>query len=105
MIIPVPITWFFRKNIKDNYIENKDYIITYPQANQKGGQNKQLLLLTIDTALKVSMNTGSKGREVSNYFIEINKAFIRYKDLTYEKLLKENEKLKLNMNPIKLNNR
>lgn len=74
----------FRKNIKENYIETKDYIITYPQKNQKGGQNKQILMLTIDTALKLSMNTGKRGQEVSNYFIELNKALLKYKDLLME---------------------
>ena len=62
-------------------------------------------MLTIDTALKVSMNTGKKGTEVSNYFIEVNKALLKYKDLIYTKIIKENEKLKLNMNPLKLNNK
>ena len=70
--------------IKEKYIENKDYIITYPQANQKGGQNKQLLMLTIDTAVKLSMNTGKRGKDVNNYFIEMNKALLKYKDLLIE---------------------
>ena len=95
----------FRENIKSNYIENKDYIITYPNKNQnKGGHNKQILMLTIDTVLKVSMNTGKRGKEVSNYFIEVNKALLKYKDLIYKKLLKENDKLKNNLNSKNLNN-
>jgi len=101
----------FLTQIKKNYIEKKEYIITYPQINKKGGQNKQILYLTIDTALKVSMNTGSKGKEVSNYFIEVNKTLMNYKDLIYKKLqkenkkiLRENAKLKTNMNPTILDN-
>ena len=94
----------FRINIKNNFIENKDYIIKYPNKNLHGGHNKQLLLLTMDTALQVSMNTGKRGMEVSKYFIEVNKALLRYKDLIYKKLQKETEKLRYNMNPTKPNN-
>lgn len=72
----------FMNMIKQNYIEKKDYIITYPNKNQNnGGHNKQLLLLTICTALKISMNTGSKRHEASNYFVEINKVLLTYNKL------------------------
>jgi phage anti-repressor protein len=36
------------------------------------------------------MNTRKKGKEVSNYFIEINKELLMYKDLFIKKILKEN---------------
>lgn len=94
----------FMINIKKKYIENKHYKITYPQPNKSGGNNKEILFLTVDTALEISMQTKTKGSKICKYFIEVNKTLLKYKDLINNKLKAKIQKLENNQKPNKLNN-
>jgi phage anti-repressor protein len=76
-------SWIKAQIKRGLFDENIDYIIVsdnkslLPQkGEQRGGHNKIDYILTIDTAKEIAMMSGTqKGKEVRNYFIEVEKQF------------------------------
>ena len=60
-----------------NFIENNDYKISLMQPHKrpievKGGQNKETILMNIDTFKKICMMAGTKkAKEIHNYYIKL----------------------------------
>jgi superfamily II DNA or RNA helicase/phage anti-repressor protein len=71
----------FMNNIinRNSFIENKDYIITYPNIKKNGGNNKKIIYLTINSALILSCKT--RRTDIYKYFIELNKYLLSIQHL------------------------
>ena len=63
-----------------NYIQNKDYIINIDEEYLKkyGGKPKETIMLTYDTAKKISMGSkGLKADNIKNFYIELENLLIK----------------------------
>jgi phage anti-repressor protein len=76
-------SWIKAQLNRGFFVENIDYIVVpigkslHPQkGEQRGGHNKIDYILTLETAKHISMMSGTqKGKEVRDYFIEVEKRF------------------------------
>ena len=63
--------------LKKNFIENIDYIILLPQPrkqnqNEHGGNNKEQILININTFKKFCLKAGTKkADEIHDYYIKL----------------------------------
>jgi phage anti-repressor protein len=96
-----------KNTLEFSYTKNKDYIIKkVDKPKTKGGQNKEIIMITIDCFKMICQSTKSKkGKEVRQYFINVEKMMNRYKDYIIEgleeKVIKIEKGLKPKINPQK----
>lgn len=76
----------------NNYIEDRDYIINIDKKYSKkyGGKPKENILLTYETAKKLSMMAkGRQAEKVRNFYVELEKLLIKYKENIISDLQKQ----------------
>jgi phage anti-repressor protein len=84
-----------KKTLCANYMVNIDFIIEKTlllprQKRSKGGQNKELILLTSDCFKMLCMRSKTKKAEqVRKYYIELEKMIDKYKEVIIKNQLKE----------------
>jgi len=95
----------FIKTIKRTYISDVDYIINKKKRYKgSGGHNYEDIWLTSECAKKICQATKSKmGKEIRQYFIDIEYVLYKYKDYIINELTKNNQQLEYNQKP-KINN-
>ena len=105
------------KTLKKSYEENIDYfyidreeelnLIQIAQEQFKNiSNNKKYIKLTIECFKKISMNSNSKnGRLTKEYYIEMERIVKDFSNQELQRLQNENNKLKRNLNPIKISDK
>ena len=85
-----------KETLVDSYIENIDYIVLPPNRDEikrNGGNNKEIILLTIDCFKMLCMRSRTKKADrVREYYLELEKLIDKYKDLIIEE---KDRKIKL----------
>jgi hypothetical protein len=85
-----------KRLIESSYTINKDYKIIAPpiggaKKNTKGGHNKEIIMLNIDTFKKFCLKAGTKkASEIHDYFIQLEY-------ILHQTLQKESDELKLQL--------
>ena len=81
--------------LKKYFIINKDYKILLTQAgeqtNNRGGHNKEIIMLNVDTFKKICLKAGTKKAD------EIHEYFIKLENIIFEITKEECEELKQQM--------
>jgi phage anti-repressor protein len=82
--------------LEKQFIINNDYKIFAPEAsgakkNARGGHNKEIIMLTVDTFKKFCLKAGTKKAD------EIHEYFIKLEEILQEVLLEESNELKLQL--------
>lgn len=89
--------------LKDNFNKNLDYIIKNDlllnsqeqKTDNRGGRNKETILLTTECFKKLCMKSGTKkADQVREYYLELEKLIDQYKDIIIEKQNREIKVLK-----------
>lgn len=90
-----------KKTLLQSYQKNIDYIIKKtPKTKSKGGQNREIILVTIDCFKMICQSTKSvKGKEVRRYFIEVEKLMDKYKNYIIEGLEQKIETIEKGKKP------
>lgn len=85
----------FSSNIKKNYKQDVDFKIEkVTKVKGSGGHNREIIILTPETAKKICLLTKSKiGDSIRQYFIDIELASHKFKDYVIESLNKKIRKL------------
>ena len=82
--------------LQKNFIEDKDYKISKPintelKQENRGGHNKELIMLNISTFKKYCLKAGTKkANEIHDYFIKLE-------EVIFDTMCEENEEIKLIM--------
>lgn len=69
-------TWMRDRINKYEFIENSDFILTFPKIGERKNVVKHEYYLTIDTSKEICMiENNEKGRNIRRYFIEVEKRY------------------------------
>jgi phage anti-repressor protein/predicted GIY-YIG superfamily endonuclease len=67
------------KTLKSSYNEGEDYLLYRAMERQRGGYNKNIILITVDTFKRMCMRSKSEKAEmVRTYFIELDNFLEKY---------------------------
>ncbi len=90
-----------KQTLSSSYQKNVDYVIKkIPKTKTRGGQNKEIILVTIDCFKMICQSTKSKkGKEVRQYFIDVEKLMDKYKNYVIEGLEKKIETIEKGKKP------
>ena len=91
----------FNDTIKRSYVKDIDYTIkTLKRSNGRGGQNFEVITLTPEASKKICLSTNSKkGKEVQQYFIDLEFALYKYKNYIIDGLKQKMNQLEINQKP------
>ena len=94
-----------KETLVDSYIENIDYIVLPPNRDEikrNGGNNKEIILLTIDCFKMLCMRSKTKNADkIRYYYLTLEKLVEIYKDDIINNQKKKIEQLENNMKKVK----
>lgn len=90
-----------KETLKNSYTKNVDYTISkVHKPSGRGGQKKEIIILTVKCFKMICQSTHSKkGKEVRNYFIEVEQLLNKYKDYIIQGLEGKVESLQKGRKP------
>lgn len=92
-----------KETLNKSYIKNIDYISLTPDRyqihNKQGGQNREIILMTIECFKKICLRSKSKaGEKIIDYYLALEKLVIQYQNIIISKLIEQNKLLKHDLN-------